>query len=278
MLIVQVRRYRRQHRMLADPSLEAVDPSDPFATGGCCACCVNDDEGRCCCCYCACCEPRGISASYILGEIPPQEALEDSELEAERCCGGDNESEEEESGHGCCCCGKEDVGDVPPVAATATTVVEEVPNATQSPTATAVVEVPNATQQQNAATVVEVPNATQQQDATTVVEVPNASQQQNAAAVQETAQNEGGTAQSPSHTQSPLPQNQEPPRIIVPSSIHLPTNSTPVLHDVRLVRAVADDGSGRTVLIALPYTVCLAFLDQWREAIRTTPVCMASHQ
>ena len=147
------------------------------------------------------------------------------------------------------------MGDVPPVAATATTVVE-VPNATQSPTATAVVEVPNATQQQDATTVVEVPNATQQQDAT---------------AVQETAQNEGGTAQSPSHTQ-------EPPRIIVPSSIHLPTNSTPVLHDVRLVRAVADDGSGRTVLIALPYTVCLAFLDQWREAIRTTPVCMASHQ
>ena len=139
------------------------------------------------------------------------------------------------------------MGDVPPVAATATTVVE-VPNASQSPTATAVVEVPNATQQQNAA------------------------------AVQETAQNEGGTAQSPSHTQAPLPQNQEPPRIIVPSSMHLPTNSTPVLHDVRLVRAVADDGSGRTVLIALPYTVCLAFLDQWREAIRTTPVCMASHQ
>ena len=264
MLIVQVRRYRRQHRMLADQSLEAVDPSDPFATGGCCACCVNDDEGRCCCCYCACCEPRGISASYILGEITPQEALEDSELEAERCCGGDNESEEEESGHGCCCCGKEDVGDVPPVAATpATTVVEEVPNATQSPTATAVVEVPNATQQQDATTVVEVPNATQQQDAT---------------AVQETAQNEGGTAQSPSHTQSPLPQNQEPPRIIVPSSIHLPTNSTSVLHDVRLVRAVADDGSGRTVLIALPYTVCLVFLDQWQEAFRTTPVCMASHQ
>ena len=247
MLIVQVRRYRRQHRMLADQSLEAVDPSDPFATGGCCACCVNDDEGRCCCCYCACCEPRGISASYILGEITPQEALEDSELEAERCCGGDNESEEEESGHGCCCCGKEDVGDVPPVAATATTVVE-VPNATQSPTATAVVE---------------VTNATQQQDATTV---------------QETAQNEGGTAQSPSHTQSPLPQNQEPPRIIVPSSMHLPTNSTPVLHDVRLVRAVADDGSGRTVLIALPCTVCLVFLDHWREAFRTTPVCMASHQ
>ncbi len=249
--------------MLADQSLEAVDPSDPFATGGCCACCVNDDEGRCCCCYCACCEPRGISASYILGEITPQEALEDSELEAERCCGGDNESEEEEPGHGCCCCGKEDVGDVPPVAAAATAVVEEVPNATQSPTATAVVEVPNATQQQNAAAVVEVPNATQQQDAT---------------AVQETAQNEGGTAQSPSHTQAPLPQNLEPPRIIVPSSIHLPTNSTSVLHDVRLVRAVADDGSGRTVLIALPYTVCLAFLDQWQEAFRTTPVCTASYQ
>lgn len=252
MLIVQVRRYRRQHRMLADQSPEAVDPADPFATGGCCACCVNDDEGRCCCCYCACCEPRGISASYILGEIPPQEALEDSELEdseleAERCCGGDGESEEEEPSR-CCCCGKEDVAEAPPVAATAATAVVEVPNATQSTTTTTVVEVPNATQSPTTTTMVEVPNATQQQDATVV---------------QEAAEQEGGTAQSPLHTQAPLPQSQEPPRIIIPSSMHLPTNSTPVLHDVRLVRAVADDGSGRTVLIALPYIVCSAFLDPW---------------
>ena len=213
--------------MLADQTAEAIDPSLSFMTGGCCACCVNDDEGRCCCCYCACCEPRGISASYILGEIPPQEELE-REVEEERCCCGENESEEEEQGH--CCCGKK--GEVPVASASATV---EVPAATATATATASAPAP--------ATTTTTPL---QHTTTTTVEtapVPEAAQQREA-------------IQASSETQVPPSQNQESPTLIVPSSMQLPSNPSSILHDVRIVRAVADDGSGRTVLIALPYSVC----------------------
>ena len=197
-LIVQVRRYRRHHRAMPDGTqpAEGIDVTAPFATGGCCSCCVGDDDDRCCCCYCACCEPKGIQASYILGdELPPQgqanDDLSDFDVEEGRCCHDDNGSESDSHCH-CCCNRKESE-----IEMTASPVEE----------------------------------------------------------AQETHVEEVSTTQQP---QNPPPESprENAPTVYLSSSIQLPTGETPVLHDVRLVRAVADDGSGKTVLIALPFPVC----------------------
>ena len=197
-LIVQFRRYRRHHRAVPDGTqpTEGIDMTAPFATGGCCSCCVGDDDDRCCCCYCACCEPKGIQASYILGdELPPQEErvsddMSDFGVGEGRCCHDDNSGESESHCH-CCCNRKESVIEM-----------------TTSPS-------------------------------------------------QETQQHEEETqpAQQPHNPPSEFPE-ENTPTVYLSSSIQLPAGETHVLHDVRLVRAVADDGSGKTVLIALPFPVC----------------------
>ena len=230
-MIVQLRRYRRQRRYLGerDQPRHEVDPEAAFKTGGCCSCCVEEDEDRCCCCRCTCCEPEGIMASYILGD-----EMEGTEMTQEM---------PEEKERGCCCCGKskEDGIIVPQT--------EPVP----------------LEQMQS----VQRPSPVTQSDPP--VALPLQSVLQPLQPVSQSAQTISHSSTLHQHASQQPPTSQHPISIVpatlqpelstsrlqqqYPTPTSLPVTQIPgiqTLHNVRLIEAIAEDGSGKKVYIAVP--------------------------
>lgn len=243
-MIVQLRRYRRQRRYLGeqDQPHNTVDPEAAFKTGGCCSCCVEEDEDRCCCCRCACCEPEGIMASYILGD-----EMEGMEIEV-------GEEMEEEKEKGCCCCGKQKEDEVISLPQSERVPIEAHPQP---------IPQPHQLQQLSQTHQLQQPPQTHQ---------PSQSQQppqpvQQLPQTQPVPQQLPQTHQHPIIILSPAPQPiQQASQSPLPSPLSqqsqqfhnttsIQTAQTPIisaLQNVHLIEAVAEDGSGKKVYIAVP--------------------------
>ena len=232
-MIVQLRRYRRQRRYLGehDQPRREVDPEAAFKTGGCCSCCVEEDEDRCCCCRCACCEPEGIMASYILGE-----EMEGMEMEEEIG---------EEKERGCCCCGKskEDGISAPQT--------EPVPLEQVQPS------VPQSVHQLQPAQQPVQRSAQQPQPVQQAAQLPSHSPTPIQLGSQQPLSNQHPIVILPSTLQpvqstSSIPQQSQP---LHPTPTSPPITQIPgiqMLYNVHLIEAVAEDGSGKKVYIAVP--------------------------
>lgn len=221
-------RYRQLHRQVDDRDTPGPDRDASFRTGGCCSCCVEDEEDRCCCCRCACCEPEGISAEYIMGVIPVG-------------------VESEEEGH-CCCCGeereKEEEESMPPPECS----VQPMPASAQA------VNVSVDVQSVNVPSVQSVNASSIQSMNAPSIQSANASsvQSANVRATQSLPPTQSTNAHSTQSTPS-QPSHHTPPVVVVPEGV-LPANANgiPVLTNVHLVEAIAEDGSGKTVFVAVP--------------------------
>ena len=211
-------RYRQLHRQVGNKDTPRSNPDESFRTGGCCSCCVEDEEDRCCCCRCACCEPEGISAEYIMGVIP---------------VGVDSEEED----HHCCCNReREKESDEEPM--------PSLPNRSVEPVSA----------QEVVAQPLENEHGVQMASQMNGISSPV-----NAVVAQSSVNTttsllpvSGIHVQTPTNPSIQQLQN-TPPIVVVPESV-LPVNSDgiPVLANVHLVEAVAEDGSGKTVYVAVP--------------------------
>ena len=211
-------RYRQLHRQVGNKDTPRPNPDESFRTGGCCSCCVEDEEDRCCCCRCACCEPEGISAEYIMGVIPV--GVDSEEEDRHCCCNGEREKESDEE----------------PMSSPPNRSVEPLP-------VQGAVAHPSGNE-----------HRVQMSSQMNVISPPL-----NAVAVQAAANAaaslppvNGTPVQAPANP-SIQPSQNTPPIVVVPESV-LPANSDgiPVLTNVHLVEAVAEDGSGKTVYVAVP--------------------------
>lgn len=211
-------RYRQLHRQVGNKDTPRSNPDESFRTGGCCSCCVEDEEDRCCCCRCACCEPEGISAEYIMGVIP---------------VGVDSEEED----HHCCCNReREKESDEEPI--------PSLPNHSVEPvSAQEVVAQPSENEHG-------VQMASQMNGISSPVNAVVAQSSVNTTT--SLLPVSGIHVQTPTNPSIQQSQN-TPPIVVVPESV-LPVNSDgiPVLANVHLVEAVAEDGSGKTVYVAVP--------------------------
>lgn len=232
-LIVQLQRYRRHRKPAADQTPTNKTDSS-FITGGCCACCIAEGEDQCCCCRCACCEPRGVMSSYILGEESP--------VEDERSDDWNEPDVDVESG--CCCCKKDSEiemvqQDLIPVGEATPT--ERLPDA-QTITlgeGTPVVQV---------VTPVEVVPAGQP------IPVSPVSPVEGPSVIQPISNSVLVPVEVPSGQPSPSPSTASgTPAILIPSST---SSDTPTYNRLHLVEAIADDGSGRRVFVAVSFVVC----------------------
>lgn len=220
-------RYRQLRRKTGETDTPRPNRDESFRTGGCCSCCVEDEEDRCCCCRCACCDPEGISAEYIMGVIP---VGDDSEEEEHRCCcGKEREKEKDEES-------------MPPL-----------PDRSVEPVVASAQEV-GVQPSENGVAVrsVNAMAASSQMNANTIPPQANVNV---ASAPVNSVQTPANTASHANPRSSmTLPTTQHtPPVVVVPESV-LPTNSNgiPVLTNVHLVEAIAEDGSGKTVYVAVP--------------------------
>ena len=257
-LIVQFRRYRRYHKIMNE-SNEGSDRNPAFRdkdyiTGGCCACCVADDEDRCCCCRCACCDPKGLSSSYIMGdeEFRLQDASKDI------------------SSSSCCCRGCTDEDDRELSSVRLSPALEEAPS-NPSPLVATRPE-PEATQPEQPAQPAHSVGATQVVQPVHFIQPVCVVQPVQVAPSTQPAQ--PAHPAHPAHPAQPAQPAQPNQTQIDTGQIHQPQlapegrdveaaarsvemrSSSVSFNGMRLIEAVADDGSGRTVYIAIPYIVC----------------------
>ena len=254
-LIVQFRRYRRYHK-IANESNEGSDRNPAFRdkdyiTGGCCACCVADDEDRCCCCRCACCDPKGLSSSYFMGdeELRLQDASRDL------------------SSSSCCCRGCADEDDRELSSVRLSPELEETPSNPNQLGAPR--PIPEATQPVQPAQPVQEAQPVQsaQPAGTTQVVQPVHFMQpvcvvQPVQPIRSVQLVQPAQSVQPDQTQLAAGQMQQPQlaqevRDVETAARDVEMRSSSVsFNGMRLIEAVADDGSGRTVYIAIPY-ICL---------------------
>ena len=257
-LIVQFRRYRRYHKIMNE-SNEGSDRNPAFRdkdyiTGGCCACCVADDEDRCCCCRCACCDPKGLSSSYIMGdeEFRLQDASKDI------------------SSSSCCCRGCTDEDDRELSSVRLSPALEEAPS-NPSPLVATRPE-PEATQPEQPAQPAHSVGTTQVVQPVHFIQPVCVVQPVQVAPSTQPAQ--PAHPAHPAHPAQPAQPAQPNQTQIDTGQIHQPQlapegrdveaaarsvemrSSSVSFNGMRLIEAVADDGSGRTVYIAIPYIVC----------------------
>ena len=256
-MIIQCQRYRRYRKIYLDSSQQQPADDTSFLTGGCCACCSGDGEDRCCCCRCSCCEPRGVNASYILGEESISDEVENN----------DNWSEREQAEEGCCCCGKHPV-DIEmsrtDLSSSQQSIIATQPVRQNAPAVQSSQPIPLQSSQP-------IPLQSSNSNSIHLHPSPHSSQHSpntsssHIQIIQPILSSRHSTpSQTPSANESPQP-IQSIPQIHLQTTEGIPAlNGTPVIllpssnrstgqafQGLHIVEAVADDGSGRKVYVAL---------------------------